>query len=78
MNNNTSARGKVVGGELAAWGEVENSDSIEVNLFPRSIVAAEKWWSKDFAWEGKWVVKRIAKHIKRTSARGVRCGPIST
>ena len=39
---------KILGGELCAWGELNNDDNIELNLFPRAITVAEKWWSKPF------------------------------
>ena len=77
-NKNPDNKGKVIGGELCAWGELNNSDNIELNLFPRGIAVSEKWWSENFDFLGRFVVKRLTKHLKRMRQRGVRTGPIST
>lgn len=77
---NKSHKGKILGGELAIWGEQAGPTVIDGLMWPRSAAAAELYWSGSYDTNGnkrtvKSVSERFYDWVYRLQARGINAEP---
>lgn len=78
---NKSDKGKILGGEVAIWGEQTGPTVIDGRLWPRASSASEVWWSGSYDNKGKRrTVKDVSERFYdwgyRLQARGIASEPV--
>jgi hexosaminidase len=74
-------KGKVLGGEVAAWSEQIDKHVLDSRLWPRSAAAADLYWGGSYDKKGdRRTVKQISESfydwVYRLQARGIRANPV--
>ncbi|XP_046411692.1 chitooligosaccharidolytic beta-N-acetylglucosaminidase [Neodiprion fabricii] len=62
---------KVLGGEVASWGEYVDSGSLDPRLWPRTAAVAERLWSNPIRMSTAKVEPRLHGHRDRLTIRGI-------
>ncbi|MDP5148917.1 family 20 glycosylhydrolase [Rheinheimera baltica] len=64
------SKARIIGGEIALWGELVTPKNIDIRLWPNGFAVAERLWSPAELRDENSLYNRLSKHSKRTENNG--------